>query len=493
MDYLVLSYVLYREGLMCPHIAAGSNLSFFPLGSLFRRGGAYFIRRQFKDDPLYTKVVRAYLYRLLKEGFTQEFFIEGGRTRTGKVLSPKLGLLSIYIDCLCSDRFQEAVFVPASISYERIVESQSFDEEQSGKAKTKESAASLLTSSQVLLKRFGHVFVSFDQPLLLSEVMASRRFDYVSASTNERKRFVKALAHQIVMGMNKSVVVTPASIIALVLLSAKTRAMRESRFLAQALDVLGYLQASHPDIHLSDSLAHDTEASLEAALALLAQDAQIVKKESKNLSYVLAPSQKARSLNFYKNTILHFFVSDALIICAFIAECSASGSLFASVESVRSRVRLLSQIFKFEFVFPVDLSFDEAFFQRLEFLKSRQVFEPIDTNLVVTSSSQAREDVEFLARILQAYFETYFVVFDLALSLNNRGLNEKEFIQSALKHLDTSLKNSLISRPEALNKPSCEFALLSIKGFSNDEANFPTKDQLLKPFTALADVLDALD
>lgn len=493
MDYLVLSYVLYREGLMCPHIAAGANLSFFPLGPIFRRGGAYFIRRQFKDDPLYAKVVRAYLNRLLKEGFTQEFFIEGGRTRTGKTLSPKLGLLSIYIDCLCSDRFQDAVFVPASISYERIVESQSYDEEQAGKAKTKESAKSLISSSQVLLKRFGRVFVSFDKPVILSEFMESRNFAYPNANEDERRRFAKSLAHQVVIGMNQSVVVTPAAIIALVLLSSKTRALRENRFLAQTLDVLGLLQAIYPEIRLSDALANDTEQSLETALALLAQDGQIVKKHSKNLSYVLAPAKKARALNFYKNTIIHFFVNDALIACAFIAECASKQSLEASLEAVKLRVRLLSQILKFEFVFPVELSLDQVFAQRIAFLKTRHIFEDIESKLVLSSSKQAKEDLDFLSRMLQPFFETYFVVFDDALSDSSRKLNEKDFTALALKHLSEGLQSGLITRPEAVNKPSCEFALQSIKSFASNVDTLPSKEALLEPFKAIADVLDALD
>lgn len=486
MDYLVLSYVLYQEGLMPPHIAAGSNLSFFPLGAMFRRGGAYFIRRQFKGDPLYAKIVRAYLNRLLKEGFTQEFFIEGGRTRTGKTLPPKLGLLSIYLDCLCSDRFQDAVFVPISISYERIVEAQSYEEEQSGKEKTKESAKGLLSSTQVLLRRFGRVFVSFDKPIVLSEFMQAKHYDLKTSSEEERRRFVKALAHQVINGMNESVTVTPASIIALVLLSSKTRALRKDRFLAQTLDVLGFLHAAFGQVRLSEALVNDTENSLDTALSLLAQDGQIVKKESKNLSYVLAPAKKARSLNFYKNTIIHFFVSDALIACGFLAESLHKQSPHVSVEAVRERVLTLSQIFKYEFSFAPLLSFEQIFNTRIAFLKQRHIFAPLENDLVLQHTSQAKEDIEFLARILQPFFETYFVVFDDALSEDLSKLSNKEFIPKVLRHLSDALESGLISRPEAVNKQSCESAMQFLYGLQEKKAPFSL-------FKAITDVLDAMD
>ena len=476
MDYLVLSYLLYEEGLMPPHIAAGANLSFFPLGAIFRRGGAYFIRRQFKGDPLYAKMVRAYLNRLLKEGFTQEFFIEGGRTRTGKTLAPKLGLLSIYVDCLCTQPMQDAVFVPISISYERIVESQSYDEEQAGKAKTKESAKGLITSSQVLLKRFGRVFVSFDKPIVFSELMAAKRFDPSTASEEEKRRFIRGLAHQVVAGMNDSVTVTPASLIAMVILSSKTRAMRVDRFLAQTLNVLGMLQASYPEVKLSESLANYSEASLESALSLLAQDGQIVKRESKNLSYILAPAKKARSLNFYKNTIIHFFVSDALIACAYLAESQRHQSTNVTLAALKSRTLILSQIFKFEFSFAPLMTFDEIFAKRLEFLIKRDVFLVSDDHIQAAATTQAKDDVEFLARILHPFLETYFVAFDAAGS----------DISKIMKQLDDALVSGLITRPEAVNKQSCEAALQFIR-------SLPKPNDLPVMLRAITDVLDAME
>ncbi len=126
MDYLVLAWVLYRHKLPLPLVAAGDNLNFFPVGPIFRRAGAFFIRRSFSGDRLYAAVVDAYVRRLIKDGSPLEFFLEGGRSRTGKLLSPKLGLLSIVVDAALGVPTRTTWFCPVSIGYERFVEEKAF-------------------------------------------------------------------------------------------------------------------------------------------------------------------------------------------------------------------------------------------------------------------------------------------------------------------------------------------------------------------------------
>ncbi len=100
MDYLLLSYVLYHQGLVPPHIAAGINLNFWPAGPIFRRLGAFFIRRTFKGNKLYSTVFREYLGELFSRGYSVEYFVEGGRSRTGRLLDPKTGTLSMTIQAM---------------------------------------------------------------------------------------------------------------------------------------------------------------------------------------------------------------------------------------------------------------------------------------------------------------------------------------------------------------------------------------------------------
>src|SRR5690606_12130569 len=140
IDYLVLSYFFYERNLPMPLIAAGDNLNFKPVGPIFRRCGAFFIRRSFKGDRLYAAIVDAYIRRLIRDGYPIELFLEGGRSRTGKLLDPKFGLLNMIVDAAQGVPAQTVRFVPVSIGYERVVEADSYQRELTGGEKKKEEA-----------------------------------------------------------------------------------------------------------------------------------------------------------------------------------------------------------------------------------------------------------------------------------------------------------------------------------------------------------------
>jgi 1-acyl-sn-glycerol-3-phosphate acyltransferase len=117
VDYLLLSYVIYNENLALPYIAAGDNLNIPFIGRILRGGGAFFIRRSFKDNQLYTAVMRAYLYQLVKLGVPLEYFVEGGRSRTGRMLKPKLGMLGMTVEAYIKSQARPLAFVPVYIGY----------------------------------------------------------------------------------------------------------------------------------------------------------------------------------------------------------------------------------------------------------------------------------------------------------------------------------------------------------------------------------------
>ncbi|HEY8090613.1 MAG TPA: 1-acyl-sn-glycerol-3-phosphate acyltransferase, partial [Polyangiaceae bacterium] len=161
MDYLALAWVLYRHKLPLPLIAAGDNLNFFPLGAIFRRAGAFYIRRSFAGDRLYAAVVDAYVRRLIKDGSALEFFLEGGRSRTGKLLPPKVGLLSIVVDAALGVPTRTTWFCPVSIGYERFIEEKAFVREVSGGEKQKEDVRGLVRAVDVMVGRYGRLSVQF--------------------------------------------------------------------------------------------------------------------------------------------------------------------------------------------------------------------------------------------------------------------------------------------------------------------------------------------
>ncbi|MCJ7615372.1 MAG: 1-acyl-sn-glycerol-3-phosphate acyltransferase, partial [Desulfobacterales bacterium] len=172
IDYLILSYTLYKNNMPCPHIAAGKNLSFWPLGPLFRGGGAFFIRRTFRGAVLYSKVFAEYINKLLEEGFNIEMFIEGGRSRTGKLIMPKLGLLSILLNAYKNGSCEDLIFVPIFIGYDRVLEEKAYLNEIKGGQKEPESLLQVIKAGRLLKKRYGRIYIKFHEPMSLNELLS---------------------------------------------------------------------------------------------------------------------------------------------------------------------------------------------------------------------------------------------------------------------------------------------------------------------------------
>jgi glycerol-3-phosphate O-acyltransferase len=160
MDYLLLSYVIYRKGFAVPHVAAGVNLDMPVLGRFIRMGGAFFLRRSFKGNRLYAAVFTRYLGIMMARGHPLEYFIEGGRSRTGRLLRPRSGMLAMTVRSYLRSPERPIVFMPVYFGYERIVEGRTYIGELSGRPKEKESILTLLKTLPKLRRKFGKVHVN---------------------------------------------------------------------------------------------------------------------------------------------------------------------------------------------------------------------------------------------------------------------------------------------------------------------------------------------
>ncbi|MCP4670770.1 MAG: glycerol-3-phosphate acyltransferase, partial [Desulfobacula sp.] len=174
LDYLLLPYVMFHNNMPCPHIAAGKNLSFWPLGPLFRRAGAFFIRRTFKGAPLYSKIFSSYLEKLLSEGFNIKIFIEGGRSRTGKLLAPRPGGLGMLINAYNSGACPDLYFVPIFIGYDRVLEEDAYLKEIEGGKKNPETLKSLISARKFLKKKYGKVYMRFNEPISIKQYIQAK-------------------------------------------------------------------------------------------------------------------------------------------------------------------------------------------------------------------------------------------------------------------------------------------------------------------------------
>lgn len=305
-DFVLVSISFYNNYLIPPHIAARDNMGFGPFGFLWRRAGAFFLRRSF-DDPLYKEVFRAYVAYLVSEGVTQEFFIEGGRSRTGKTLAPRLGILSWEVDAFLDTARRDLFFVPLAITYERLVEEGAMVDELEGGEKQDESMLGLVRARKFLQRRFGSVFINFGEPISLAEALGDRRRSFSEEATPEavvaKRAFVANLGNRIVERINWATVANATAVAACALLGERRRGMLRSELAERMQQVVDLLHLQ--DVRLTPALAADEGRFDESIASMLRMDLIRSAKDPRG-EILFFEESKRRALDFYRNSILQY-------------------------------------------------------------------------------------------------------------------------------------------------------------------------------------------
>lgn len=325
MDYLLLSYVVYQKGFAVPHIAAGINLNLPVVGSLLRRGGAFFLRRSFGGNATYSAVFTRYLGLMMARGHSIEYFIEGGRSRTGRLLQPKGGMLAMTVRSHLRDPKRRIVFVPVYFGYERIVEARTYIGELSGRPKEKESILGMLKVLPALRSRFGKVYVSFGEPLPLEPLLQAHVPGWTRETvvTEEKPQWlpplVKDLAHRIMTRVNAAACVTPVNLIGLAMLATPRQSMGEQD-LARQLELYASLlrQAPYsPKVWVTQA---DGQSMIRYGEAM-----GILARRPHALGDILQMTEEQAVLTgYYRNNVLHLLLMPSLLACAFLNNASVS-------------------------------------------------------------------------------------------------------------------------------------------------------------------------
>lgn len=434
-DYLILSYIFHSHFLSPPHIAAGINMSFFPMGMLFRGAGAFFIRRTFEGNELYKTVFRQYLTYLIREGYTQEFFIEGGRSRTGKILTPKLGMLSAIVNAFVQGIRRDLCLVPVSISYERLVEEEAYKRELMGAEKERESFGALLRARSVLQTNYGTAYVSFGEPISLNTALGPLNERFREAPEDpevaeEQRRFTLKLGFRLLAEVNAASVVSAPSIAATVLLSNSHPAIRVQDFLRRAQLLLDH--AEREGASFTRSLAQDRVAFRET-LAFL-ENSGLVKAFADGDGGILhVPDEKRINLDFYKNNSLHLFVLPALV----------SASLLGGVTFQRMKEDLWwwLDLFRNEFVLPERERLAAQIGDLLDWMRSIGVVSDGEADL-------AHPWIRTTAPILQDFREAYWVAAKTLCRLGEEGSSAKSLLAEMSRLYRMNLLLGVLRKPE---------------------------------------------
>lgn len=317
VDYLMLSYSLHQQGLTPPHIAAGANLNLPLVGSLLRRSGAFFLRRSFKGKPLYAAVFHEYLHLMLTRGFPIEYFIEGGRSRNGKMLTPKAGILGMTVRSFIREHSRPLVFVPVYIGYERIVEGRTYLRELAGKAKQRESLWTLAKSARHLKRVFGKVYVNFGEPLVLGDFLDAYRPDWNDTSASDglewSREATTSAATELAKRLNAAAVITPVNLIALALLSTPRHTI-DQQVLERLLSHYQAISAGAP--YSSTMILCRLEVREIIAYVERLGVAERIAHPLGDL--IRIPDKEAPLLAYFRNNVLHLFALPALIACLLI-------------------------------------------------------------------------------------------------------------------------------------------------------------------------------
>ncbi len=325
MDYLLLGYAIYVQGYAVPHTAAGVNLNLPLVGRLLRKGGAFFIRRSFRGNALYTAVLMKYLAIIMARGHALEYFIEGGRSRTGRLLQPKTGMLGMTVRSFLRTKQRPVVFVPVYFGYERLVEGRTYLGELSGQPKEKESVLGLLRSWRVLRERFGKVYVNLGAPIELEALLDRHEPAWRSRHYGDDSHApwlggaVDELALTIMRNINAAAAVSPINLIALTLLAMPRQALPEPDLVRQ-LDLYRALLESFPYSARVTVTPLDGAQMLEHGIAL-----KQVYREAHALGAIVRMSEPAAVLStYFRNNIVHLFALPSLIACVFVSNAQVS-------------------------------------------------------------------------------------------------------------------------------------------------------------------------
>ena len=318
IDYLLLSYLLFRNGLTPPHIAAGINLNMPVIGGLLRRGGAFFMRRTFKGNPLYTAVFNEYLHTLFSKGFPVEYFVEGGRSRTGRMLQPKTGMLAITLRSFLRSNRLPVVFVPVYIGYERVLEGRTYLGELRGASKKKESIFDIFKVIGALKQRFGQVWVNFGEPIKLAEFLDAEQPDWRAQDYGSQFRpdwlngATNRLGARVAQHLNEAAAINPVNLVALALLSTSKLAL-DDRALARVLDLYLALLRKVPYSPHTTLPEGNGQALIEYV-----QKMELLAEQSDALGKILyLDEQNAVLMTYYRNNVLHIFALPALLASFF--------------------------------------------------------------------------------------------------------------------------------------------------------------------------------
>jgi glycerol-3-phosphate O-acyltransferase len=485
IDYLVLSYLMHVNNMPCPHVVAGKNLFFWPVGAFLRAAGAFSIRRSFKGAVLYAKVFAEYVHKLLEEGFNIELFIEGGRSRTGKLLPPQLGFLSILLQAFKNQACDDMIFVPIYVGYDRVPEEKAYLHEIEGGSKEPENLKQVIRARRALKKKYGRIYVKFAQPLSLREMLDHQGLSISDLQQKQINTLCRQLGNRIINAIGDAAVVTPHALTAAAALSfPKNRFNREQ--VRERVDILmTHLNAIGSP--LSDTLLLDHSQAIDQAITIYALR-KFIEPIAQHESDINAPplyginENRRPNLEYYKNSC-----AGALAPAAYTSLVILAKEAFQfSVSDLHEGYDFLQNLFELEFPVNYETSAMRQVGRTIDAFVEDAILMPHPTlPETYNLTSAGFRKLGLFSLLFKSYFESYLVVLYFFLETPKNDTSPKDRLKKIQAKGIKMVKSREIDLKESFSKISFQnavdfFSANGIRGKENSESITPFLDAIRK-------------
>ena len=422
LDHVVLFHVLHEDGMPPSHTAGGINMNFFPLGPLARRAGIFFIRRSFGDNEVYKFVLRAYIDFLIEKRFPLEWYIEGGRSRSGKMLPPRYGMLSYVVDSYRRGKSEDVILIPVSIAYDQISEVGDYSREERGAAKEAEGFTWFIRFMRRLGLKYGNIDLRFGEPLSLRAALGPPDQNGNGDAYNDLT--VPKLAFEVCTRINRVTPITPISLAMVALLGCGDRAMSLSEIHISLTNLVDFV--TRRGLPTTSTLSFGSHEEIQQTLDLLVKSGVLARfDEGPEVIYSVASGQHL-SAAYYRNTVIHFLVSSAIVELALLRASESDPG--TSAQEFWDEAMGLRDLLKFEFFFADKDDFREEIKQELS-LQSKNWKEHLDDP--VAARSFLEQIRPFHAhRTLRTFLDAYQIVADRLVMLGSEPVADESKLLS---------------------------------------------------------------
>ncbi|KAI8071456.1 hypothetical protein BC940DRAFT_294491 [Gongronella butleri] len=472
IDYLVVSYLMFRLGFQIPHIVAGDNLDMPVVGSVLKNAGAFYIRREWGGDTLYKTVLEEYTVKLLQEGMNFECFVEGTRSRLGKLLQPKLGIVKIILDAMINNRFDDCHIVPISIGYDKIIETSTYANELLGNPKEKESLWGVITNTRLLQLKWGRVDVRVCKPYSLRgwlEDQLQHRGPMDLTDMSQKSILLKSLGYRVLSDINNINVVMPSALVGTVILTLRGRGVGRSELIRRVDWLTRIIRAKGGQV----SEFHEMSTGDIVDRTIQIHKDLIGEHKGKDILEPTFYGINSFELSYYRNQVIHMFVEEAIVCAAMYTVVKFGGGKAMQrmkYDDMLREVSFLSSLLKLDMIYkPGGVESNTK--RTVQWLVDNKVIE-LDSNgyvgLADFERQCGRENYDFLCFLIWPFIESYWLacvsLFSLAPpSVNGSGkpvwVDSKLFEKRSQSLGKTLFYQGDLSYLEAVNKETLASAM----------------------------------